>query len=89
MGNYIDKEGNYQNIENLTLRQIYDRGIIKGKALASGMWNCDEADAVGKYFYCSNCNSIAHEEYDKNGKKSYYLPDFCPFCGSDNRREEE
>lgn len=28
--NYVDERGNYQNIENLTLMQIYNRGFQKG-----------------------------------------------------------
>ena len=31
MKNYIDEKGNYINIENLTLRQIYDQGFEAGK----------------------------------------------------------
>ncbi len=32
--NYIDERGNYHNIENLTLRQIYDRGAEEGYRIA-------------------------------------------------------
>lgn len=28
--NYIDAHGNYHNVENLTLAQIYDRGFQMG-----------------------------------------------------------
>lgn len=28
--NYIDAQGNYHNVENLTLAQIYDRGFQMG-----------------------------------------------------------
>ena len=28
--NYIDKNGNYINVENLSLRQIYERGLDDG-----------------------------------------------------------
>ena len=31
MKNYIDEKGNYINIENLSLKQIYDRGFEAGK----------------------------------------------------------
>ena len=30
--NYIDSQGNYHNVENLTLAQIYERGFRDGKA---------------------------------------------------------
>lgn len=30
MKNYIDEKGNYQNIENLTLIQIYNQGYNEG-----------------------------------------------------------
>lgn len=29
--NYIDEKGNYHNIENLTLAQIYQRGVEEGR----------------------------------------------------------
>ena len=32
--NYIDEKGNYHNIENLTLAQIYDRGVEEGYRIA-------------------------------------------------------
>lgn len=32
--NYIDERGNYHNIENLTLAQIYDRGVEEGCRIA-------------------------------------------------------
>lgn len=32
--NYIDEKGNYHNIENLTLTQIYDRGAEEGYRIA-------------------------------------------------------
>ena len=32
--NYIDKKGNYHNIENLTLAQIHDRGVEEGFRIA-------------------------------------------------------
>lgn len=32
--NYIDKKGNYHNIENLTLAQIHDRGVEEGYRIA-------------------------------------------------------
>lgn len=32
--NYIDEKGNYHNIENLTLTQIYDRGVEEGYRIA-------------------------------------------------------
>ena len=28
--NYIDPNGNYRNVENLTLKQIYERGFRDG-----------------------------------------------------------
>lgn len=28
--NYIDKNGNYINVKNLSLRQIYERGLDEG-----------------------------------------------------------
>ena len=32
--NYIDEKGNYHNIENLTLTQIYDSGVEEGYRIA-------------------------------------------------------
>lgn len=32
--NYIDEKGNYHNIENLTLTQIYDKGVEEGYRIA-------------------------------------------------------
>ena len=32
--NYIDEKGNYHNVENLTLTQIYDRGVEEGYRIA-------------------------------------------------------
>ena len=32
--NYIDERGNYHNIENLTLAQIYDKGVEEGYRIA-------------------------------------------------------
>ena len=32
--NYIDKKGNYQNVENLTLAQIYNEGVKTGAEIA-------------------------------------------------------
>lgn len=31
--NYIDERGNYHNIENLTLAQIYARGMAEGYSI--------------------------------------------------------
>lgn len=32
--NYIDEKGNYHNIQNLTLAQIYDSGVEEGYRIA-------------------------------------------------------
>ena len=32
--NYIDEKGNYHNVENLTLAQIYDKGVEEGYRIA-------------------------------------------------------
>ena len=32
--NYIDEKGNYHNIENLTLAQIYEKGVKDGYKIA-------------------------------------------------------
>ena len=32
--NYIDEKGNYHNVQNLTLAQIYDSGVEEGYRIA-------------------------------------------------------
>ena len=32
--NYIDEKGNYHNVQNLTLTQIYDSGVEEGYRIA-------------------------------------------------------
>lgn len=32
--NYIDEKGNYHNIQNMTLAQIYDSGVEEGYRIA-------------------------------------------------------
>ena len=44
--NYIDDKGNYQNVENLTLAQIYNEGVKAGIAI-SKMIKSNQEDQNG------------------------------------------
>lgn len=85
MGNYIDKDGNYQNVENLTLRQIYDRGIEKGKnERPTGKWIESHEVSCGKILQMRSnviehkCNSCNRWAIRWAGTIS---DNFCPSCG--------
>ena len=52
--NYIDNKGNYINNENLSLREIYERGIEEGKKRYKA-FECDpditlKLKQIGNYF---------------------------------------
>jgi hypothetical protein len=78
--NYIDKKGNYQNVENLSLAQIYDRGHEDGYKLA-------KAEIIGKYEErpkgeCKTC--IHRDPEDKKCDCGALERAGCPFPVSDD-----
>ena len=67
--NYIDEHGNYHNIQNLTLTQIYDSGVEEGYRIAK------EEKPVGKWIR----KPVERDLLYNTGIK--YT---CPFCGAGN-----
>ena len=83
MKNHFDKNGNYINIENLSLAEIYHRGYQDGSEdglndiRPHGKWIlCDDT-----YFSkCSICGDIWLNEECGN---------YCSNCGADMRGEKK
>lgn len=79
MKNHFDKNGNYINVENLSLAEIYHRGYQDGSEdglkgiRPQGKWEED-----GGIIACSHCHTIW----------LYRRTDFCPNCGADMRGED-
>ena len=86
MKNHFDKNGNYINVENLSLAEIYHRGYQDGSEdglngiRPQGKWiitDC-ERDILhpnGKKYTCPVCRR----------DNSYGKPPFCMWCGADMR----
>lgn len=71
--NYFDEHGNYMNVENLTLGEIYKRGYEDGvKARKRGEW----VDNRNGTYTCSACG-LHHSKSN-----------FCSNCGADMRKKE-
>ena len=80
--NYIDEQGNYHNIQNLSLTQIYDSGVDEGYRIAKqetpkGKWLDIYESHIA--YECSNCHRQM-PVVDFN---------FCPNCGADMRGDTE
>ena len=79
--NYFDKNGNYINVENLSLAEIYHRAFASGVESVAvrpqGKWLKCQNDM----FRCSNCRQ-AVEVPIAMGNPIY---NFCPNCGADMR----
>ena len=69
--NYFDKQGNYINVENLSLAEIYKKGFIDGSLHERE--SCDKAAWAkdGKWFFCVGCWNASTEKFP-----------FCPNCGA-------
>lgn len=73
--NYIDEKGNYHNIQNLTLTQIYDSGVEEGYRVAKGKGHWLVIERNGNItFCCSECKT----HFPVRMK-------FCGECGVDMR----
>ena len=85
MTNYLDKQGNYINCENLSLAEIYHRAFALGVESVTidkreqGEWlrKVDEAGFVSHI--CSECGAEIEVEDPKDDK-------FCFNCGADMRK---
>lgn len=73
--NYIDEKGNYHNIDNFSLSQIYESGVADGYRLAhkNGHWLVIERHG-NITFCCSECKT----HFPVRMK-------FCGECGADMR----
>ena len=85
MANYFDKSGNYINVENLSLAEIYNRGYQDGSEdglqgiRPKGEWIWRETGTSNfryGYFTCSNCSFVSKAKQN-----------FCAECGADMRKE--
>ena len=75
--NYMDKQGNYHNIENLSLGDIYRRGYVDGYNQAkmedlkkdlgitiktiTGEWEYEKGE-VNSVFRCTNCGHFPSKD---------------------------
>jgi hypothetical protein len=57
--NYIDEKGNYHNVENLTLTQIYDSGVQEGYRIAKQESGCVSCKRFG--VDCKGCEEDEDE----------------------------
>lgn len=78
MKNHFDKNGNYINVENLSLAEIYNRGYQDGSEdglkdiRPNGKWTRIPCKYV--IWQCSNCNNFSEN-----------WTSFCCWCGADMR----
>ena len=81
MANYFDKDGNYINVENLSLADIYHRAFALGVESVAietiGEWieihvDRDILHPDGRAWQCSACHN----------SNSYGKPPFCMWCGA-------
>lgn len=88
MKNHFDKNGNYINVENLSLAEIYHRGYQDGSEdglegiRPQGEWEHWHSDNFipEDIWKCSKCKA-----------EFYIIPDtwdYCPICGADMRGED-
>lgn len=82
MANYFDKDGNYINVENLSLADIYHRAFALGVESVAirpkGEWIWRETGASNfryGYFTCSNCSFVSKAKQN-----------FCAECGAEMRK---
>lgn len=79
MKNHFDKNGNYINVENLSLAEIYHRGYQDGAEdglqgiRPKGKWIIEH-----DWVHCSSC-----------GHEQNYPSNFCPKCGADMRGDKD
>lgn len=100
MNNYFDNKGNYINVENLTLTQIYNQGFQKGmeKALNYGGqivpdnlqgWKYEERPH-GEWIKWNfkTFGALGDWEYKCSNCEKVYCGEynFCPNCGADMRK---
>lgn len=86
--NYIDEKGNYHNVQNLTLTQIYDSGVEDGYKMGKeaqlqprGEWKGSDV------IYCSECHADAKLDY-VGGAYMQTRSAFCPACGVKMKKKE-
>lgn len=101
--NYFDEKGNYINEENLSLTEIYMRGMQKGadservkrvmgfkssSTPLTARWRVPLTEAPLDLVICSNCiMPLLRSDTDGTGK---YVPfDYCPFCGAKMEKPSE
>ena len=79
--NYFDKNGNYINVENLSLAEIYHRAFASGVESVAvrpkGKWRALNFHTC----YCTNC----HFDFDIMKCDFMEKMKFCPNCGADMR----
>ena len=86
--NYFDEHGNYMNVENLTLGEIYKRGYEDGfKYPRRGKWTdnrngtytCSDCDfSGGGYLFCTKCEW----KFSFGAYRILEYYNYCPHCGS-------
>lgn len=95
--NHFDEKGNYLNIENLSLAEIYNRAFQKGidsERVKRVMGFKESSTPLMAYWrkpidpvqtldlvVCSNCVMPLLRK-DTDGTGNYVPFDFCPFCGA-------
>lgn len=95
--NYIDERGNYQNVENLTLTQIYDRGVEDGYRSARDIYGKEkphEDRVKGEWIRSSNMSKRSYQRVcNKCHNISYFCGNGnypnCPYCLADMRGDNK
>ena len=82
--NYIDDQGNYINIESLTLAEIYYKGVEAGRKAAEQVANISDTaywrnpeKYKSPYFDLVVCAKCCRAELRKDAREMAY----CPGCG--------
>lgn len=97
MRNYFDDKGNYINVENLSLANIYHRAFALGVESVAikpprGEWyiaNPHEDDYHKSVIMCPCCGTAyKYTDLCKIAPVRCF-PNFCPHCGADLREEGE
>lgn len=96
MKNYFDNKGNYINLENLSLADIYHRAFALGVESVAikpprGKW-VEDVEPFGydetAVAVCSVCrHSFILDEYTIDDVRLMFK--YCPNCGADMREEGE